>query len=107
MLDNGARDLERFRKFHPTFATQSKKLTSDNCMPVAKEVAPLPTDRHEFDCLIRVLSEKCLRGLRQGCIEGTTQTLIGSDQDHQIALVAALIEQRMMKVLISALGELA
>src|SRR5205814_4589112 len=44
---------------------------------------------------------------REVGVESATQTFVGSNQNEQITLVAAKIEQRMMEVFIGSLRELA
>src|SRR4029079_19271330 len=62
---------------------------------------------HDLDLLVSVLAHESLCCLREVCIESATQTFVSSDQDQQVTLIAAIVEQRMMKIFVGALRELA
>ena len=57
--------------------------------------------------LSELLSNKRLRGFGQVGIESAAQSFVSSDQDQQITLIAAQIEQRMMEIFIRSFREFA
>ena len=79
-------------------------LTADDLPAPAKKIAPLAADGQQFDFFFAVLLEKGRRRFQQISIEGAAQAFIGGNQNDQIALVRARVQQRMMKVLRCLLG---
>src|SRR2546423_10919328 len=100
-----ARDFERLGVFDPSLARQADVLADYLDVAASEEVAPFATDGQKLDGLVGVLAHEGLRGLDEVRVEGTGQPLVCRDEDEQVALVAASVEQGVVEVFARVRGE--